>query len=82
MNVKAISLDIWGTLLRSDPAFKPARNEMLREDLPWHREFLAVGGEWIADRNADPDRIVAEAASDSVRPREVPARSRHAATSP
>lgn len=30
MTVKAISLDIWGTLLRSDPAFKPARNEMLR----------------------------------------------------
>lgn len=29
----AISLDIWGTLLRSDPAFKPARNEMLRAAL-------------------------------------------------
>lgn len=25
-----VSLDIWGTLLGSDPAFKPARNEMLR----------------------------------------------------
>lgn len=26
-----VSLDIWGTLLGSDPAFKPARNAMLRE---------------------------------------------------
>lgn len=31
--VQAISLDIWGTLLRSDPAFKPARNELLRAAL-------------------------------------------------
>lgn len=33
MRAAAISLDIWGTLLRSDPAFKPARNEMLRAEL-------------------------------------------------
>lgn len=26
-----VSLDIWGTLLGSDPAFKPARNTMLRD---------------------------------------------------
>lgn len=26
-----VSLDIWGTLLRSDPAFKPRRNRMLRD---------------------------------------------------
>lgn len=26
-----VSLDIWGTLLGSDPAFKPARNAMLRD---------------------------------------------------
>lgn len=26
----ALSLDIWGTLIGSDPAFKPARNELLR----------------------------------------------------
>lgn len=30
---QAVSLDIWGTLLRSDPAFKPARNELLRTTL-------------------------------------------------
>ena len=28
-----VSLDIWGTLLASDPAFKPARNAMLRDAL-------------------------------------------------
>lgn len=28
-----VSLDIWGTLLASDPAFKPARNAMLRDVL-------------------------------------------------
>lgn len=28
-----VSLDIWGTLLASDPQFKPARNEMLRTAL-------------------------------------------------
>lgn len=28
-----VSLDIWGTLLGSDPAFKPARNAMLRDAL-------------------------------------------------
>lgn len=28
--VRAISLDLWGTLLRSDPGFKPLRNEFLR----------------------------------------------------
>lgn len=33
MRAEAISLDIWGTLLRSDPDFKPARNEMLRHAL-------------------------------------------------
>ncbi|NHN56250.1 HAD family hydrolase [Calidifontibacter sp. DB0510] len=31
--VRGISLDIWGTLVGSDPAFKPARNEMLRRAL-------------------------------------------------
>lgn len=29
--VTGISLDIWGTLLASDPAFKPARNALLRK---------------------------------------------------
>ncbi|RNI19024.1 HAD family hydrolase [Flexivirga caeni] len=28
-----VSLDIWGTLLASDPEFKPARNRMLRDAL-------------------------------------------------
>lgn len=28
--ISALSLDIWGTLLRSDPEFKPARNGLLR----------------------------------------------------
>ncbi|MEO8850426.1 MAG: HAD family hydrolase [Allobranchiibius sp.] len=30
MPPRALSLDIWGTLIGSDPAFKPARNELLR----------------------------------------------------
>ncbi|MEO8750751.1 MAG: HAD family hydrolase [Allobranchiibius sp.] len=28
----ALSLDVWGTLIGSDPAFKPARNELLRAE--------------------------------------------------
>lgn len=54
MSVKAISLDIWGTLLRSDPAFKPARNEMLRAALApgvAEDEFNRVMRE--CDREAD-----------------------------
>ncbi|MFC6704791.1 HAD family hydrolase [Flexivirga alba] len=31
-----VSLDIWGTLLGSDPAFKPARNAMLRDAVAPH----------------------------------------------
>lgn len=31
-----VSLDIWGTLLGSDPAFKPARNTMLRDAVAPH----------------------------------------------
>lgn len=29
--IRALSLDIWGTLLKSDPRFKPARNEVFRD---------------------------------------------------
>ncbi len=29
-SVRAVSLDVWGTLLGSDPQFKPARNALLR----------------------------------------------------
>ncbi len=53
-DVRALSLDIWGTLLRSDPAFKPARNEMLRAALVPQvdaERFDAVMRE--ADRAAD-----------------------------
>lgn len=53
-DARALSLDIWGTLLRSDPAFKPARNELLRSELVPDVEpvrFDAVMRE--ADREAD-----------------------------
>lgn len=43
------------------------RNEMLRWELPWQRELLEVGGEWIADRAADPAYIVSEARTLGVR---------------
>lgn len=43
------------------------RNELLREDLPAHRAKLEVGGEWIADRAADPAEIVSEARALGVR---------------
>ncbi|GAB3579900.1 HAD family hydrolase [Calidifontibacter terrae] len=53
-DVRAVSLDIWGTLLRSDPAFKPERNELLRSALVPQvdsERFDAVMRE--ADREAD-----------------------------
>lgn len=31
MNTGFVTLDLWGTLIKSDPRFKPARNEMLRD---------------------------------------------------
>jgi Leucine-rich repeat (LRR) protein len=43
------------------------RNEMLRREVPWQRELLEVGGQWIADRPADPAEIVAEARALGVR---------------
>ncbi len=51
---RALSLDIWGTLVGSDPSFKPARNEMLRAALVpavGAAEFDAVLR--AADRDAD-----------------------------
>lgn len=49
-----VSLDIWGTLLGSDPAFKPARNTMLRNavapDVPSDRFDAAMRQ---ADRDVD-----------------------------
>ncbi|GGB32198.1 hypothetical protein GCM10011492_23600 [Flexivirga endophytica] len=53
-----VSLDIWGTLLGSDPAFKPVRNAMLRDavapDLPADTFDAAMRQ---ADRDVD-DRCV------------------------
>ncbi len=52
--VRAISLDIWGTLLGSDPAFKPARNDLLRRAFAADRaaaEFDRAMRQ--ADRDAD-----------------------------
>ncbi len=49
-----VSLDIWGTLLGSDPAFKPARNAMLRDAVAPHvpsDEFDAAMRQ--ADRDVD-----------------------------
>ncbi len=43
------------------------RNELLREDLPAHRDKFEVGGEWIADRAAAPAEIVSEARALGVR---------------
>ncbi|HWC24717.1 MAG TPA: HAD family hydrolase [Flexivirga sp.] len=49
-----VSLDIWGTLLGSDPAFKPARNTLLRDavapDVPGDRFDAAMRQ---ADRDVD-----------------------------
>lgn len=43
------------------------RNELLREDIPAHRELLEAGGEWVASHGADPADIVREARAHDVR---------------
>lgn len=43
------------------------RNELLREDVPAHRELLDVGGEWVAHHGAEPDDVVREARAHGVR---------------
>lgn len=54
----AVSLDIWGTLLASDPDFKPARNEMLRVALaPGVAADVFDAAMRQADRDVD-DRCV------------------------
>ncbi|WP_343048595.1 HAD family hydrolase [Allobranchiibius huperziae] len=45
-------MDIWGTLIGSDPSFKPARNEMLRSALA---PGVAAGDFDVALRTADRD---------------------------
>ncbi|WP_265442745.1 HAD family hydrolase [Flexivirga meconopsidis] len=47
-----VSLDIWGTLLGSDPAFKPARNQMVRDALA---PTVATDAFDAAMRQADRD---------------------------
>ncbi|NNG38336.1 HAD family hydrolase [Flexivirga sp. ID2601S] len=58
--VSAVSLDIWGTLLGSDPAFKPARNAMLRDALaPDVATDVFDAAMRQADRDVD-DRVVVD----------------------
>jgi len=51
---RAVSLDIWGTLLGSDPAFKPERNALLRGTFAPHCEAAEFDQAMRqADRDAD-----------------------------
>lgn len=52
--IRAVSFDLWVTLIRSDPRFKPLRNESLRTAFAPHMtpaDFDATLREW--DKNAD-----------------------------
>lgn len=55
--VKALSLDLWGTLIRSHPDFKPARTRMLGQafGIDSARDAQADAAFRSADRQADDD---------------------------
>ena len=56
--IQAVSLDIWGTILRSDPDFKPSRNALLRDALaPAVDEAVFNEVMRTADRAADDESM-------------------------